>query len=493
MDLDQSTEGSENPTSWAPPGPVSQDFFLCRDPISIMMGPVGSAKSTTGLMKGVAVSQNWSLPDENGIRHVRGAVMRKLYRDLERTTIVTWNKWFPRSIGSWTGGKGDPAEHRLLIAHPTDGTLTDLWVSFLAVGDQLLVDALRGTEFNWVFVDECDAIDPSGMKDIVSRLGRWYKDLNPWSGVWGVTNAPESDNYVVRDCIDAPDGTITFFRQPGGLSPNAENLENLPAGYYERMARLLPKHQKRRMVDNVPGLARDADVVYPEFDEDRHVAKATIPVIPGREVIIGLDAGGTPAAALLQRAPDGQIRMLAELSTHEHPGGSVTGPTRFGEMLMQLLTERVPAGSKCRLRGVADPSAAYGHDKAAGEASWIETVANVTGVPVMPAPSQAPAVREEALRRPIRDTLEAGKAGFILDPSCRLMKRALARDYRIPRIGGPHGRLADRPAKNWASHLVEATQYGALETVGVAVAMARTTRASNDSPLQANTDFNPFL
>jgi hypothetical protein len=187
---------------------------------------------------------------------------------------------------------------------------------------------------------------------------------------WGTCNAPEEDNWVVRDLIDEPKPGHRLYRQPSGLSPNAENLAVVGRGYYHEMAGTMPAYERKRFIENIPGLSRSGAAVYEEFNPDLHISPVVLPVLD-RPVIIGMDAGGTPAAGFWQRRANGQWRKLAELSTHEKTHGSITGPNRFGEAVAELLAEKFRG---LRVHALADPSAGYGNDSANGEASWIETV-----------------------------------------------------------------------------------------------------------------------
>ncbi|KAG1534055.1 hypothetical protein G6F50_015669 [Rhizopus delemar] len=76
------------------------------------------------------------------------------------------------------------------------------------------------------------------------RVGRYPKDVRPtWFGLFGDTNAPDSDHWYYKLAEEEkPEGWL-FLRQPGGVvklgdrwqvNPKAENLANLPPGYYER-------------------------------------------------------------------------------------------------------------------------------------------------------------------------------------------------------------------------------------------------------------------
>lgn len=471
--------------TWSSPGPVSTAFVDSMAPVSVLMGPAGGGKTVTSLQKGVLEAFRWP-ETEPGVRRVRFLVMRQKMTDMEGSTLPSWHAWYPRGMGSFTGKEGSPKRHALTLAHPTGGRV-ELEVHFRGIGDQKVDDALRGFEFSYAYVDECDLMDADIMATLIKRAGRYPSTTlsrNP-KRVWGSCNAPLPDSWVVQDLIEEPRDGWVLFRQPSGLSPQAENLAVLGSNWYREQAAILPDYERKRFVENIPGLIRDASAVYPEFRPSLHVSEVPLRVVRGRRCVLALDAGGTPAAVLWQEAPDGQVRALAELSTHGASGAGVVGPTRFGQVLAQLLAERAPGA---QIDAVADPSSAYGADRQAGEPSWMEIVGREIGLTIRPAPSQDPTLREEALRRPLTRLLEGGKPGLVLDPSCTLMARALASDYRFSVTAG---RRSERPLKNWASHLVEAGQYGLLEISGVAAVMGRA-RPVSSRPIQGVPRINPF-
>jgi hypothetical protein len=474
-----------SPRPWTSPGPVSSAFLATTAPVSVLMGPAAGGKTVTGLQRGVLMAFRWPLTAP-GVRRVRFLVMRQRMTDMEASTIPSWLAWYPRSLGHFVGKEGSPKRHSIPLRHP-DGSRIELEVHFRGIGEQSVDDALRGFEFSYAYVDECDLMDGDVMATLFKRAGRYPSEtlaINPCQ-VWGTCNAPEPDSWVVREMIENPREGWVLYRQPSGLSPEAENLAVLGPDFYRRQAAVLPDYERRRFIENIPGLVREEAAVYPEFSEAVHVAAKPLPVLSGAPLRIGVDAGGSPAAAVLQRAPDGQWRMLAELSTHDRAHVGVVGPRRFGEALAALLAERAPGVAA---EVVADPAAAFGADREAGESSWIEIVARAAGLPVTTARSQDPTLRMEALRRPLTRLLEGGKPGLVLDPSCQLMARALARDYRWQVTAGRRG---DRAVKNWASHLVEAAQYALLDAEGLAEASARPA-LRRPLPMQARIEWNPF-
>jgi hypothetical protein len=241
----------------------------------------------------------------------------------------------------------------------------------------------------------------------------------------------------------------------------------------------------RRFVRCEFGPSRDGQPVYPEFNDRLHMSETPLEVLPGRTLVLGLDAGGTPAAAGFQRAANGQWRGLFELATD---GTEVVGPTRFGELLAVQLAEKRFRG--LRIEAYGDPSAAWGADTQAGEASWLESVGNAIGQQILPAPTNAAAPRIEALRLPLARLIDGRLPGMILDPSMRQTRGNLASRYRYSVTKGERG---NAPMKNHASHLTDAEQYALLGGGEYAAVMGRKqVRAEARRPVIASTSFNPI-
>jgi hypothetical protein len=469
------------------PGPIAQAFVDTDVPIAVLMGPEGSAKTTSGILRGITRSYLWPRTAP-GVTRFKFVMIRRLLKDLEATTQASWQMWFPRSAGTWRGGKGEPATHELILPHPKGGTIEFL-TEFVATGDLRVEEAMRGKEFSCAYVDEVDLAPRDVLTWTYGRAGRFPPQTlaeNP-KHVWGTCNAPEDGSWIIEDFIDDVKPGHQMFRQPSGLSPDAENLQILGRDWYHKLASVLPAFERRRRIENIPGLSRAAQAVYPEFNPDLHIAAADLRPMPGRPLVIGADAGGTPAAGVWQRMPDGQWRCLAEITTHAREHNSITGPNRFGEALAQLLAERFRG---FEAMGLADPSAAYGADTANGEANWIEIVARVSGVPFRAAPTNDVTPRQEALRMPMTRMIDGRSPGLLIDPRCRMTIRALTRDYQWTVTAGRRG---DRPHKGWASHLVDAHQYALLDGGHYHEVMARQgARRTSTAPVRARTSFNVF-
>jgi hypothetical protein len=88
---------------YEPPGPVAQAHMIAPDPISAIMGPWGSGKTTENFMKGLLLSTCVPPSPVDGVRYAKGVVVRETYRNLANTTIQTFKANFSRRMGHLDG------------------------------------------------------------------------------------------------------------------------------------------------------------------------------------------------------------------------------------------------------------------------------------------------------------------------------------------------------------------------------------------------------
>ena len=455
--------------SWTPPGPVSQRFMASNRSVQIVNGPIGSGKTTTCLMKTIRLAQRQAISTRDTTTNATGArvpvrkfrlcVVRDTYRQLWKTTLPSWFKRIPRTMGEFTGSENAPATHRVPFAL-ADGSVCEFQVDFVAIGDNSAEDVLRGYEVTCFYLNEADLLAKEVYTYARGRTGR-FPDMAEggptWHGVLMDCNAPELGSWLYEDYFERSEDDlaargVALFRQPGGMEPGAENRANLPPGYYESQLTDQPDWYIQRMIHNRPGFSRAGKPVFPEFNDALHVAANDLAYLPGLPLLIGMDAGLNPAAAIGQRMPSGVWRILDEIVP---PSG--TGPLRFAQALTQRLRERF---SEARtILAYADPSAAYGADKQGGERSWIEIVEAEAAIRVLAAPTNALVPRLEAVRLPLTRLIDGG-SGFILSPRCLVLRRALNAGYRYRKKTGTEDQHnTDSPEKNEFSHPADALQY----------------------------------
>jgi hypothetical protein len=518
-------------TSYVPSGPICAAYIRSQGPIDCITGPAGSGKTVGSVFKVIRFAVGAMPVCLDGVIRVRGAVLRDNFRALYRTTLRSWFEFFPPDYGGahFTGGQDRPAQHilKLSTVRVVDGIAreipVELTVDFFAVGDVSIEELLKGYECCFFWVNEGDLLHERVIPFAYSRTGRYPPraklpegvrvprmvavDFNPPAPkhpLWLACkrrsfNAGEEQAAIGHNGGPALDplpaegaeATVNFFHQPSGLSKEAENRAGKTYAQYEEESRTLPEEDVRRFVHGLPGYARDGKPVYArEYRGRIHVVSDPIPVLRRAKLIAGLDQGLTPAIVFFQEDSYGQLRILQEVAP-----GHGTGISRFVAMVMPWLNGRF-AGLDLGVWS-ADPAGFIGADRINGELAWAEAVSAAIGHPIIPAPSQEPGLRQDAVKQALRE-IEPGKPGLIIDPEgCPLLIEGFEAEYKFPRR--KDGTHEDGPAKNLASNPHDALQYGILGhrgRAGVIAEAGRAGRAGNmhdvAGAVQAQTDFNVF-
>ncbi|BAI73187.1 hypothetical protein AZL_025490 [Azospirillum sp. B510] len=469
--------------SFSPPGPVSAAFMADRSYIAGIMGPIGSAKTSTALMKILAHAVEQ--PEHRGVRYSRFAVIRDTYRRMGATTLRSWHKRVPRDFGKFSdGGMNAPSIHHLRFLI-NDRSTVDCEVMFSAVGDADVEDFCRGFEVTGGYLNEADLLAPELLVHFPGRCGRYPDNTMGgcvWRGLWLDFNAPDTESHLYRDFVEAPKPGYRLFIQPSGLGANAENVENLPGGaeYYRVEASGKPDWWVRRFVLNQWGYSREGKPVYPEWNDVLHVSARDLEPIPGVPLVIGADAGLTPAATIGQQTAAGQWRVLDELV---HEGGAIG----FSDRLNALLGSRYPGFDAV---GWCDPAAAA--RASTDERSWLDIVRARTKLRWEKAPSNALSARLEAVRLPLTRLID-GQPGFLLSPRCKVVRKGFNAGYRFKRIragGGDH--FTDEPEKNAFSHPHDAVQYMCLGGGGYGALLGRDRARAAAHAAGTPNDYDPF-
>lgn len=440
--------------TWKPPGPVAAAFMASMKPTQIINGPIGSGKTTACFIKAIRLASKQQRSTLDGHRKFKLCVVRDTYRQLWKTTLPSWWKRIPRSVGEFIGAENAPASHRVQF-QLDDSSIVDLQVDFVAIGENAVEDVLRGYEPTAFYLNEADLLAREVYTYARGRVGR-YPDMSEggpsWYGIIADCNAPELSSWLYLDVFRTTPPDVDLFRQPSGFDARAENISALPAGYYENQKSGQPDWYIKRMLENVPGYSRAGKPIYPEFVDTMHVAPQDLLPIPGLALLLGLDAGMFPGGAIGQRMPNGQWRIIDELI-----GVSGMGSLRFGDMVAQRLKERYEGWRT--IRAWADPSAAYGADKEAGESSWIEIVAARAGIRIDPGPTNSLIPRLEAVRKPLTSFID-GKPAFLISPRCVILREGFNSGYRFKKLMGQDlERYSEEPDKNEYSHPHDGLQY----------------------------------
>jgi hypothetical protein len=464
--------------NFVPPGAVASAFMLCLDVFAAIMGPVGSGKTFCAIQKLINTAALQPRSPVDGVRYSKILVVRDEYPLLYKTTIPSWWKVFPKSAGEWTGSEGRSATHHLRF-RIQDGSIMDLQVLFIAIGEQSIEDVARGFEFNMAWLNEADRLSRDVLMWIYSRIvqGR-YPGLPHVAAADCVKqiiadyNAPDTENYLYKlfEEGDTPPG-YRLFKQPGGLHPNAENRAHVTRESYEAMAATQPDWFVRRMVHNQYGYSRDGKPVYTEYRDDFHASSDVLMPVRDLPVRVDFDQGLHPACLLRQNMPDGQLRWLDELYSD---GGAVD----LCDQLRRLIGSAKYAG--CRvIGGKGDPMIVTrsGNDAE----SWADVVNRLMGWTghsrLMPAQTNDPDKRQGVVRYRLKTNTATGQPGLLVSSTCKIIRKGFNSTYRFKAVMGRQGEYRDIPDKIFpVADLHDAGQYGAMDDGGFEEVVGRVAR-----------------
>lgn len=446
---------------------ILTDFHLSNDFMRVIRGPVGSGKSTACCWE-IWRRANEQAPAPNGKRQTAFLVARNTYKELEDTTVATWLDWFSEErVGKFLWHK---MEHRIEY-----GDLECL-VMFRSLDRPDDIKKILSLEITGAWFNEAREMPLGIVNRMAERVGRYppAKDGGAtWFGMWADTNPPDDDHWLAEFEREPPKGW-QFFIQPPGLierdgklvtNPDAENLSNLPKGYYEINLGAMKPEEIKVYRKNEFGFVVDGKPVTPDFRPDLHV-RTDIKPIADLPLRIGMDVGGgtlNPAAIFLQRNRRGAYLVFAEVVCRE------MGIENFGRQIKNELADRFPehlrqleAGDEDAITATGDP--AGGKRDELYEDVVFEHVQRACGIKVRPAPSQDPKLRIDALCAPMQRTID-GLPGFMVHPRCRKFIRGLSGGWFYRRLA-VSGRevFADKPDKGEYSHPCEAGGYVLLSS-----------------------------
>lgn len=418
----------------------------------VIMGPFGSGKSSGAIIELVRrMSMQKKGPD--GFRRSRWAVVRNTMPQLRDTTMKSWFDWFPNgSIGYWKEtGKTYFVEIGDIRAE----------VLFRALDDEGDVRNLLSLELTGAWINECREVVKAIVEGIDGRIGRYPSMRNggaSWVGIIADTNPPDEDTYWYH-LIEGnnPETGVPYspeerpwegYKQPSGLSPEAENRENLIEGYYENLAQGKTDEYVKVYVHGLYGTSKSGKPVYKAFNKEFHVAKGLLVPNPKLKLVIGHDAGLTPASVLMQQDLHGRLLVLDEVYDFD------MGAKRFIKLKLKPLLRNKYDGFDVIVSG--DPAVT---GRAQSDESSVADVFRDNRLKIKPAYSNNQVDRKGAIEGYLGRMTDLGP-GFLVSPNCRHYIRAMAGGYHY-KIA-KNGIVSPEPSKNEFSHIAEAGEYGAM-------------------------------
>ncbi len=306
------------------------------------------------------------------------------------------------------------------------------------------------------WVSEFREIDPSLISALSGRLGRFPSKaiaVPTWYGIVAETNPPDEDSewYTLLEIEKPPNWA--FYKQPGGMTDEAENIANLPDGYYDNLLANNNSDWSDIHVHAQYGKSLGGQAVFrASFKPDFHVVKADT-LIPARDapLMIGQDFGRTPAALIGQIDSRGRLVIFDELTSED------MGIEQFATEVMRPLLSNSYTGFGMFM--VADPK---GRDKSqVNEDSPFDMLKRL-GYSVYPAPTNNIDPRLRAVEQLLLHQVSGGPQLMISD-KCVTLIQAMKYWYRYRRK--TTGVLEDKPEKThpW-SDVADCLQYMSMST-----------------------------
>lgn len=426
-------------------------------------GPVGSGKTTGCIMELMrrAALQSTAL---GGMRYTRFAIVRQTLKQLRDTVLKDILFWLPFATWKVTDSTvyiniedicsewiliplEDPEDQKRLLS----SQLTGAWMSEAIEMDVNLVAAIGGR---------------------IPRYPSGNRGQPTWSGIIADTNMPPEGSEWHKFMTEPPPDWQIFI-QPGGLAPDAENLDwlnqteetlKLPLGhdlriargraFYERNARNSNPDWVRRYVHAQFGDDPSGTAVFREsFRSGFHVVDDLEP-IHGHPLLVGQDFGRDPWSVICQLDHKGRFLVLEEI-----PAEDIGLELHINKSLRPALAHPRYLGKAAALIG--DPSGVA--KSSIHEETSFDAIKRL-GFQAFPAPTNDIDPRIRAVEAFLQGQRDGGPAMLINRSRCPTIVRALGGGYRYGKTKA--GIRKPAPEKNQYSHPIDALQYACLAAHG---------------------------
>lgn len=431
----------------------------------LIAGPVGSGKTTACLVELFRRSCEQT-PASDGYRYTRWAIVRQTLKQLKDTVLKDITAWLDRAAHYKVSDN---------TIYVEIGDVRSEWL-LIPLDDPEDQRRLLSMQLTGAWMSECIEMDVGLVPALSGRCGRYPSAGQggaTWFGIIADTNMPTegSDWWEFMEENTPPDAQV--FIQPGGLDPDAENLDwltqtpetlKLPEGhpvrraqgrtYYERLSRGNSDDWIRRYVHAKYGNDPSGTAVFREsFRKDFHVADGLV-AVPGHVLLVGQDFGRDPWSIICQVDHKGRFLVLEEV-----PGEDIGLEMHIQQSLRPALLQE---------RYFGRPIAVIGDPAGRAKSSLYEETSfdmlKRMGFSAFPAPTNDIDPRIRAVDAFLTQQRAGGPAFLISRERCPKLIRALSGGYRYAKTKS--GQRKPLPDKNEYSHPADALQYAALAAHG---------------------------
>lgn len=446
------------------PPPTLARFMRSNAYGRFVTGPVGSGKTTAAIMELLRRAAEQA-PALDGKRYTRFAIIRNTLLSLKQTTLKDIQELLAPIVNYKV------SENTITIRA---GDIVSEWF-LIPLEDQEDQRRLLSMQLTGAFIEEAREVRFDLVPALSGRVGRYpSRKLCPdgatWKGIICVSNPFSVGSAWHTHLVAEPMPGWELFRQPSGLSAEAENVENLPENYYQTLAATY-SHDPEWIRVHIHGEwgadPGGAPVFASIFRRDLHATRALEP-LPAQPLVVGVDVGRNAAAVLCQPDARGRLIVLDELCTPED--GGVGLETFIEDRLLPKLNE----GRYIGLRRVVVVDPAAGQRSQLNELTAFDVLRDF-GLNPTPAPTNALAPRLGVIEHFLRRTEQFnGKLvpWMVVDEErCPVLIRAFQGEYKFKR-----SRLGSVDAipekKHPVSDVMDALGYAALATNGTTITKA---------------------
>lgn len=411
------------------------------------LGPLGSGKSSACVIE-ILKRAAAQAPGPDGIRRTRWCVIRQHYPQLRDTTIKTFMQWCP--------------PHRFGTYKQSDNVYTieafentRIEVLFRALDQVSHVSNLLSLDLTGGWINEAKDIQWAVVDALQGRVGR-YPPMNTggptWHGIFMDTNPPDTDSkfYKFWEETEHNPQFADIFKQPSGLSANAENLDNLPANYYKNLSIGKDPEWVKVFVHGQYGYVQEGRQVFPEYRDETHCAE--IKPVSYATLYRGWDFGLTPSCTFSQLSPTGQFLVHDELTSDS------MGVDQFSDEVLAYTTQHY---SDFEIVDIGDPA---GQQRAQTDERTCFNILHAKQIMIEPG-LQSLTIRLESIRRPLT-RLSMGKPAFQIHPRCKQLRKAFMGGYCYRRLQTTGEKYTAVPDKNSYSHVMDSLEYVATRLFG---------------------------
>lgn len=400
--------------------------------VRILLGPVGSGKTTGVIFEALRRSREQA-PGPDGIRRTRWVIARQTLEQMKQTILLDIMNWL-RPIATYK-----VSDKLVIIDNTRDGG--DVYSEWFMIPLEDPDDQKRllSSQLTGAILNEAIEVDVDLVAAIQGRVGR-YPQAPSWFGIIADSNFPTEGSDWHRLMEDSRPADWAIFKQPGGMAPDAENLDwlvqtretlALPRGDPARLARGRVYYERLAQTSNPDWITRYVHAQYgPDpsgtavwrgsFKRSFHVSTTPLVPIPGKPLLIGQDFGRSPCSLICQPDHKGRLLVLEEVVA-EDTGLELHVTSALKPALMH------PRYLGLSAAAVGDPSGAF--KTTITEETSFDALRRM-GLPAFPAPTNDLFPRLNAVEQLLLQQRDGGPALLIDGTRCPKLVLALQQNYR---------------------------------------------------------------